>query len=244
MSCDPITGGETTWQEIYVSRPVLPLTISKSEEIQVQLEDLERQEKDRPEGDLNEKRSGLQGELRKAQADEERAREEEIKRPTVIADPKERAKQQTRIIEGLKRLQAGQKANEPKKNVEAPKQPSSGPSLLPVPAAPAPSFLQGPMWAQGPTKADEAAIIVRNNTKWAHDLEGMGNNLIRRRDSNDRPTDKDLKPFFNEVMNWFQVVKFNMNYYSSVPNALNQLGTLLQEFGPKLEQLRSRLGGD
>ena len=241
MSHDPVFQTEEKVWYVDASLIIDQVPLSESEGIKLRLEKLEETAATpasmRAEeiASLNEERNRLREQLPKALAAEAQARKDEISRPGVISDPKERAKQQSEIRDQLQKLK---EKTEPKRQAAPP-----GPQpLLPEPPPPAAQLLPG---APGPGLFEQAAQVVETARKWALQLEANGNALQAGVPSPTPPNQAERQAFFDEEAKWRLSVKFAMNHFkqNGREEAVNGLGELLDRVGPKLAQLRSNLGG-
>jgi hypothetical protein len=237
---------------VTVSKPLPQVEISKLEEVTFRLEEMEelgrKGEKmdEREVAALSQERNRLLDEQKKVAQEEAKAKQEELRRPSVIADQKKRAQQQLAIAEELRRLQEKNKAVEPKTQEAVKPQPPSPQSLMPQPSAQPVSFLPG---APGEGPIEQAARWVKNAGTRAQQLETWGTALTNRLGSNNSPTAQEREAFLSQEKAWRLAVKYQMNWFheQSREEAVQGLKRLLEDPsrpGPKLDQMRSRLGGD
>jgi Domain of unknown function (DUF4157) len=245
MSHDPIIGIETKVWWVTSSAPVPPVPLSESEDRRLRIELLDEEAATTSmdpsaAAQMSDERNRLVAELRHAEKAEEEERKAEIRRPSVIADPKKRAQQQTEISEQLRKLAQKKKAPTEAKKESTSAQ--SGSSLVPTPAAPQLSLLPGAL-GEGPI--EQAARVVKSAAAWSERLARTGSALESRLQSNDPPTVKERQAFFNEELSWRLAIKYAMNVFEnrSRREAVNALAELLDRYGPKLNQFRIHLGG-
>jgi hypothetical protein len=183
---------------------------------------------------------------RPSAADEGRAREADIDRPTVLADPERRAAQQQDLTERLGRAAQQPKAAEPKKAEPkkpepVPSRPAGLPSLQPASSQQPLSLLPG---APGEGPVQQAARVVGQFQEWTARLVQRGTALRDRLGGNERPNERDLRAFAQDAENWRTAIKWWMNRFEneSREEAKNGLGRLLDENGARLRELRTQLG--
>jgi len=115
-----------------------------------------------------------------------------------------------------------------------------------MPPAPTEGLQLLPGASQGDGPIAKAAKTVAASSAWAERLEAKGTSLRDRLGSNSRPSQREIDAFLTEEHNWRLTTKWWMNYYkeNSRPEAVNGLGELLERHVPKLQNLRTHLGGD
>ncbi|RZQ59373.1 DUF4157 domain-containing protein [Amycolatopsis suaedae] len=215
MSDDPLFGVETSVGWLTRSALLEPVRTSRSEDLSFQLEDL-------PAGPSTE-RSRLEARRTAALAEEARQRYAAAGTPSVLADPRQRAKQQAEITDRLREL-----------NKDAP-----APAATP---APAPRLLPG---APGPGPVEQAAAFVAQFDAWTRRLAAKAEALDARLGSDNSPTPQERQAFFTEEESWRLSAKYAMNKYRTDgrEEAVNALGRALDTYAARFAATRGRLGG-
>lgn len=226
MSDDPILGTETSVGWVSSSLLLAPVAITRSESIDLALEDADPQH-----------RVQLLEQKRVAQKGEERARQAELGRPSVLADPRARAKQQAGIADRLHELNTTPTSS-------TPTGPPPGPPAMTVvpPTAAPPTFLPG---APGDGPIQQAAAVVDQFRSWTNRLDAESRALDARLGSDNSPTPDERQAFFAHEENWRLSIKYAMNKYKEDgrDEAINALGELVDRYGVAFGAVRSRLGG-
>lgn len=254
MSHDAIVGAAHYTRYETVSVPLPAIEVTESEALRLQIRALDEPGDAAKAADptaaqaRSRERARLAEDLGRAEQEEERARTEEIARPRVLADDKERAKQQADILERMRKLREQSPPTPP--GPRQPPQPQAAPaplqagppSLVPAPA-PGPSpLLPG---AGGETPVQQAARAVEQAKAVTEALYRRGVALRNRLATEQRPTDAERQAFFTEVAQWQLAIKASMNQFRNQgrEEAVNALGELIDRFEPKLREVRTHLGG-
>lgn len=247
MSHGAFTGAEGKDWYVDVSLPLDQVELSEVERAQLSLDKhdadvaaLQTIDPDRL-STLGEQRVDLLARLEQAKVREAAAKRAAIGQSTVIADAAKRAQQQEEIAEELRQQAAKHPPSAQSNQPQSP--PASGPSLLPQAPLAGPQLLPG-----APTGSDPVALAaqkVAQSRAWAQKLEAAGMALRGRLSSSSRPSQQDIDAFLTEEHNWRLMTKWWMNHYTqeSRAEAVTGLGEVLDQYVPKLQQLRVQLGG-
>ena len=242
MSHEPLFGTEGKVWYVRVAIPVPPIALSASEAIKVRLDVLN--ERASAAGGLTPEqvteRAQLQHDLPLAEKAEEQARKVEIARPAVLTNDKKRAAQQTDIRNRLAALgPSGNTAPTP------PRPPAVTPptSFVPPAPPPPPAFLPG---APGEGPIEQAARVVTGARNYTQQLEQRRAALEARLGGSDPPTASECAAFATDVARWRLAMKYMMNKFTEQcrSEAVNGLGEMLDRYGPKLDEMRSRVGSE
>ncbi len=242
MSDDPVLGTETSVGWVITSALLEPVRISRSEEIGFRIEDLQARPAEASPGKRGEKEkeiARLQAEQSAALQQEDQAALAEICRPEVVADPRARTRQQTRITDILSRLgKAG----------PAPRTTTPPIAPVPQPIAPAPPSISPTPLLPGAPAGDvvaRAAAVVAELRREGNRLEAEARTLETRMGTATPPSPAERKSFLDADARWRLTVKYAMNVYKDTnrPEALDTLAALLDRLNPILTRTRSYLGG-
>jgi len=231
MSHDAIVGGENSIRWDTISMPIPPIAVSKSEEAKLRLREFDTPiMSGGPAPDVG-ARAKLVADIAAAEKEEAEEREAEIARPRVLADPKERAKQQTELPERMR-----------KQNDTSGPQAGAGGGATSDSAGSVASLLPG---ASGGSPIEKAAAAVKIARAWTLTVHAKGVALEARLGGANRPTDADRQAWVAEEARWRAAMKASMNHFEneSRHEAVSALGQLVDEYGPKLAQIHVHLVG-
>lgn len=238
-----------------VSVPLAAVELSRTEEAAIELEIAEEKGhapmtmSEEALAEASEERNRRMIALPEARREEAKEKQEALESPAVITDEKKRAQQQSEIAERLKQLASQPKTAPPPAAKKAapstppPAPPAALPSLLPAqPAAQQTQFLPG-MPGKDPVQLRMQAVAEAKAE--AQRVSAIGRGLVDRVGTPDAPTDAERKAFFVDEARWRNAVKFVQNKFTAdkYTEPAAALGELIDRYGPRLTEFRTRLGG-
>lgn len=258
MGHGAIIGSEEKEWWVNVSVPLGPVELSRTEEAAIALEIAE--EVGQAPVSLNEEalaeasqeRNRLMTALAEAKREEAKGKKEALESPTVIADTKKRAQQQSEIAERLYQLDKQQKAAAPapaKKAATVPPPAAAPPPPLLSRSAPPPTLVaqDTPLLPGMPGKGplEKIAQAVAEARAEATRVLAMGKALADRVGTSNSPRNAERQAFFVAEEMWRNAVKFGQNKLTTAKyeQGVAALGELIDRYGPTLKEIRTVLGG-
>jgi hypothetical protein len=253
MSHDAIVGGEHKTRSDTVSKPVPKLAVSESERLKLNLRALAETSAARGGAPPPAEREKLLADIARAEQAEAAEREAEIAQPRVLADPKQRAKQQAELMERLRKRSEKSEAAPP----AASRSGTSG--LLPGPGTAAGAGVpalgqtappdQGTALflprAPGESLNAEAARLVTYLRGMTVQIYKSGMGLEDRLGSTSSPTDVERNGWVAKEIDLRDKINYFMNklHEESRDQAVRDLAQLLDEYRAKLAQIHTHLVG-